>query len=256
MTQRGLFTPGFRASGPFFNVLVVGIEGTKEGRSMKILVFGATGMIGRGALREALMDPGVELVQTVGRAATGWQDAKLREVVHADLWDYSAVEGQLQGFDACFFCLGTPSGGKSEAEYSRITYDLTLAAAQTLARLNPNMVFIYVSGEGADSTEQGNVMWARVRGRTENALLRLPFRTYIFRPGLTESRHGFESKVTAYRLLYKFMKPVLPLVRALLPRHIATTEEIGRAMLAVARQGGQEKILRVRDFPRLAGGEA
>jgi uncharacterized protein YbjT (DUF2867 family) len=138
---------------------------------MKVILFGATGMVGQGALRECLLDPEVEAVLTVGRSATGQQHAKLRELVHKDLLSYSAIEGELAGYDACFFCLGVTSAGMSEAEYTRVTYDIALAAAQTLVRTSPGMTFIFVSGLGTDSTEQGRTMWARVKGRTENALM-------------------------------------------------------------------------------------
>src|SRR5437868_5629258 len=136
---------------------------------MKVILFGATGMVGQGVLRECLLDPDVEAVLTIGRTATGQHHAKLREIVHADLTDYAAVERDLAGHDACLFCLGVSAAGMSEQDYTRITYDVTLAAAQALARLAPGMTFIYVSGEGTDSTERKRAMWARVKGRTENA---------------------------------------------------------------------------------------
>src|SRR6266511_2511608 len=162
---------------------------------MRILLFGATGMVGQGVLRECLRAAGVELVQTVGRTATGQRRSKLREVVHGNLLDYRAIESELRNFDACFFCLGVSSVGLKEAEYTRLTYDLTLAAAETLARLNPQMTFVYVSGAGTDSSERGRSTWARVKGRTENALLRVPFKAvYLFRPGFIQPLHGIRSK--------------------------------------------------------------
>ncbi|QEM70128.1 epimerase [Geobacter sp. FeAm09] len=220
---------------------------------MRVLLFGATGMVGQGVLRECLLDGEVAFVQTVGRTATGVAQPKLRELLHPDLWHYGAIEGDLTGFDACFFCLGTSSAGKGEAEYTRITYDLAMAAAQTLVRLNPHMTFVYVSGVGADSSEQGRVMWARVRGRLENALMRLPFRgVYIFRPGAIQPLHGIESKTKSYRLLYRLLGPVLPLLRRAFPGRITTTERIGRAMLRVARYGADRQILESRDLETLA----
>jgi len=141
---------------------------------MNVLLFGATGMVGQGVLRECLLDPGVQLVKTVGRTATGVQHAKLREVISQDLRNYSSIEMELSGFDACFFCLGVSSAGMKEADYERVTYGITMAAAETLSRLNPQMTFVYVSGAGTDSTEQGRTMWARVKGKTENEVLRLP----------------------------------------------------------------------------------
>ena len=132
-------------------------------------------MVGQGVLRECLLDTGVELVQTIGRTATGFQDAKLRELVHSNMWQYGDIEPALTGFDACFFCLGVASAGMTEPDYEHVTYDLTMSAAETLARLNPGMTFVFVSGAGTDSSEHGRLMWARIKGKTENALLRLPF---------------------------------------------------------------------------------
>lgn len=215
---------------------------------MKALVFGATGMVGQGVLRECLRDPGVELVATVGRGATGIQNPKLTEIQHADMADYAAIEDRLRGFDACFFTLGVSSAGMKEADYARITYGFTLAAAETLSRLNPGTTFIYVSGAGTDSTEQGRVMWARVKGRTENALLRLPLSAYMFRPGVIQPLDGIRSKTASYRVLYTLTKPLLPLLRWAMPNQILTTREIGQAMLNVARRGYSKRILEVRDI--------
>ena len=215
---------------------------------MKVLIFGATGMVGQGVLRECLLDPQVELAVTVGRTATGAQDAKLREIVLADMKNYTEIEDQLARFDACFFCLGVSAGGMKEADYARVTYDLTLAAAETLRRLNPQMTFIYVSGQGTDSSERGRTMWARVKGRTENALLRLPLKAYMFRPGMIEPLDGIKSKTPAYRLLYKICGPLLPALRWTFPNQVLSTREIGQAMLAVAKRGYEKRILETRDI--------
>jgi uncharacterized protein YbjT (DUF2867 family) len=215
---------------------------------MKVLIFGATGMVGQGVLRECLLDPEVELAVTVGRTATGAQDAKLREIVLADMKNYTEIEDQLAGFDACFFCLGVSSSGMKEADYARVTYDLTLAAAETLSRVNPQMTFIYVSGQGTDSSERGRTMWARVKGRTENALLRLPLKAYMFRPGMIEPLDGIKSKTPAYRLLYKICGPLLPALRWTFPNQVLSTREIGQAMLAVAKRGYEKQILETRDI--------
>src|SRR5215475_14033930 len=170
---------------------------------MKVILFGATGMIGQGVLRECLLDPQVDLVLSIGRSKTGAEHTKLREIFHNDLWHYAAIEPQLAPFDACFFCLGVSSTGMKPGEYERITYGITLAAAETLARLNPQMTFVYVSGAGTDSSERGRVMWARVKGATENALMRLPFRaTYMFRIGAVLPLHGIKSKTPLYNFLY------------------------------------------------------
>ena len=206
-------------------------------------------MVGQGVLRECLLDTEVTLVQTVGRTATRVQHQKLREVVHQDLWHYADVETQLSGFDACFFCLGVSSAGMAEADYERVTYGLTLAAAETLSRLNPQMTFVYVSGAGTDSSERGRIMWARVKGRTENALLRLPFKAaYMFRPGAIQPLHGVQSKTAVYRVLYSLTKPLLPLLRWAMPGIIVTTEQMGRAMIAVARHGAPKRVLESQDI--------
>ena len=221
---------------------------------MKVLIFGASGMVGQGVLRECLLAPDVQSVVTIGRSASGQPHPKLRELVPPDLLDYSAIEAELLGFDACFFCLGVSSAGLSEADYTRISYGYTLAAAETLARLNPQMTFTYVSGAGTDSTEQGRSMWARVKGKTENALLRLPFKgAYMFRPGMIQPLHGIRSKTASYQMLYTLLGPLLPLLRRLFPRQITTTEQVGRAMLAVARRGAAKHILESPDIIAAAG---
>ena len=216
---------------------------------MKVLIFGATGMVGQGVLRECLKASDVELVQTVGRAPTGQQHPKLRELVHAEMWHYEGVQAELSGFDACFFCIGVTSSGMGEKEYTHLTYDLTLAAARTLARLNPAMVFIYVSGAGADSKGTSRVMWERVRGKTENALLKLPFRSvFIFRPGMIQPLDGIKSKTAAYRIFYSLTKPLLPLLRAALPKYVLTTRQVGQAMLAAVRGGAPRSVLESADI--------
>jgi hypothetical protein len=177
--------------------------------------------------------------------------------VHSDLWNYSSVETELTPFDACFFCLGVASAGMNEADYTRLTYDLTLAAATTLARLNPEMTFIFVSGMGTDSSETGRLMWARVKGRTENALQRLPFKAACaFRPGVIQPLHGITSKTPSYRMFYSVAAPLMPLARRLFPNVIVTTEQVGQAMLNVARRGWLTPILEQRDIARAAKTES
>jgi uncharacterized protein YbjT (DUF2867 family) len=206
-------------------------------------------MVGQGVLRECLIDPGVEVVLTIGRSATGLQHPKLREMIQPDLYHYFGVESQLEGYDACFFCLGVSSAGMSEEQYERLTYTLTLAAAETLVRASPGMTFVYVSGTGTDSSEKGRVMWARIKGRTENALLRLPFKAaYMFRPGIIQPVHGARSRTTVYRVAYTILGPVIPLLRRLFPRYILTTEEVGQAMIQVARQSWPRKVLEIGDI--------
>ncbi len=220
---------------------------------MKVLLFGATGMVGQGVLRECLLAPDVELVQTIVRAATGIANPKLREIVRKDFYHYSDAEAELGGFDACFFCLGVTSAGKSEAEYTHLTYDLTLAAAQTLARLNPQMTFVYVSGQATDSSEKGRIMWARVKGRTENAILALPFKAaYMFRPGAIQPMHGERAKAAWISATYRILGPLLSLLRRLFPDRILTTEQIGRAMLNAARRADAKTVLETRDIRALS----
>jgi uncharacterized protein YbjT (DUF2867 family) len=219
---------------------------------MRVLLFGATGMVGQGVLRECLQDPDVVLVQTVGRNATGAHNPKLKEIVHKDLLNYKSLERDLTVFDACFFCLGVASAGMNEEDYSRITYQIPLALAETLCRLNPAMTFVFISGVGADSTERGRSMWARVKGRTENALLRLPFRgVFVFRPGFIQPLHGVRSKTTLYRIIYVALAPVMPLLRRAFPNHVLTTEDIGRAMLLVVRRGASTHVLEPADIRAL-----
>jgi uncharacterized protein YbjT (DUF2867 family) len=215
---------------------------------MNVILFGATGMVGQGILRESLLDPEVRKILSVVRNPTGQRDEKLRELVHNNFWEFSDVEAELSGFDACFFCLGITSAGMKEDDYRRVTYDITMAAAKTLVKMNPNMTFVFVSGAGTDSTGQGRVMWARVKGKTENALLRLPFKAaYMFRPGIIQPLHGVTSKTKSYRILYTLMTPILS-VLTLFPKVATTTEKLGRAMLAVAKNGYPKQILESSDI--------
>jgi uncharacterized protein YbjT (DUF2867 family) len=219
---------------------------------MKVILFGATGMVGQGCLRECLLDAGVESVLAVGRSATGQRHAKLREILHDNFLDYSAIESELEGFDACFFCLGVSSLGMSEARYRHLTYDLTMAAAKTLSRRNPNMVFVYVTGAGTDSTERGSLMWARVKGKTENDLLKLPFRAaYMFRPAGIQPLHGIRSRTAWVQALYVTAAPLLALLGRVAPKYMTTTEQVGRAMIKVARDGYPKPVLESEDINRV-----
>lgn len=220
---------------------------------MKVVLFGATGMVGQGALRECLLDPEVESVLAIGRASTGQTHPKLRELVHKDMHDFSAVAGELGGYDACLFCLGITSAGMTEADYTRITYDIALAAANALVEKSPGMTFIFVSGAGTDASEQGRTMWARVKGKTENAISRLPFKaSYMFRPGIIRPLHGIQSKTTSYRLLYIAFTPLMWLLKVAWPSIITTTERVGLAMLEVAKRGTDKHILENRDINAIA----
>ena len=216
---------------------------------MKVILFGATGMVGQGVLRECLLDADVESVLAVGRSPTGQRHAKLREIVHDNFLDYSGVESQLAGFDACFFCLGVSSVGMSEERYRHLTYDITMAAARTLAKLNPDMVFTYVTGRGTDSTEQGRLMWARVKGKTENDLLKLPFKAaYMFRPAGIQPLHGVRSKTPWVQAIYVVTTPLLSLLNRTSPNYMTTTEQVGRAMIKVARDGYPRPVLESEDI--------
>jgi len=219
---------------------------------MNVLLFGASGMVGQGVLRECLLDPEVTAVLSIVRSSTGQRHPKLREIVHQDFFDFSSIESELAGFDSCFFCLGVSSAGMSEQDYRRITFDITLAAAQTLVKLNPNMTFIYVSGAGTDSSEHGRMMWARVKGQTENALLRLPFKAaYMFRPGVIVPLHGIKSRTMLYRVPYAILGPLLPLLNRLFPKYVTTTEKLGRAMLIAAKRGAPKPVLESADINNL-----
>jgi uncharacterized protein YbjT (DUF2867 family) len=219
---------------------------------MNVILFGATGMVGQGVLRECLLDPDVQQILSIVRTPTNQQNLKLHELVAANFFDYSAIEPQLTGFDACLFSLGVSSAGMDEAKYKHLTYDLTLAAATTLSTLNPNMTFLYVSGQGTDSTERGRMMWARVKGKTENDLLKLPFRSaYMFRPGFIQPLHGIRSKTTLYQAIYTVLNPILPILKSTFPKFVTTTEQLGRAMLRVAKHGYPKPILESKDINTL-----
>lgn len=216
---------------------------------MKVIVFGATGMVGQGVLRECLHDGDVTEVLTVGRSATGQQHPKLRELVHKDFLDFSSIEKDITGYDACFFCLGVSSIGMDEERYRHLTYDITLAAARPLARLNPGMTFVYVTGASTDSTEQGGMMWARVKGKTENDLLKLSFKAaFMFRPGAIQPLHGVRSKTPWVQALYVMTGPLLSFLHQVAPKYVTTTEEVGRAMLAVTKRGYPKPILEMEDI--------
>ena len=220
---------------------------------MRVILFGATGMVGQGVLRECLLDGEIESVLSIGRSNTGRQDAKLKEIVHQDFSDFSTIEARLKGYDTCFFCLGASAVGMKEADYERVTYGYTLAAAEMLVRLNPGMTFEYVSGAGTDSTERGRAMWARVKGKTENALLGMPFKAaYMLRPGYIQPMHGIRSKTGWYQALYTVMAPLYPMWKAVTPNYVTTTEQLGRAMIAIAKKGAARRVLECRDINAMA----
>jgi uncharacterized protein YbjT (DUF2867 family) len=219
---------------------------------MRVIIFGATGMVGEGVLHMSLSSASVADVLVIGRRPCEYQHPKLREILHTDFYDYSALRESIRGYDACFFCLGVTSIGKNEAEYTRLTYDLTMAAGRALSSVNPLMVFCYVSGAGTDSSEKGKVMWARVKGKTENDLATLPFRAvYNFRPGYIRPIPGLKRTPGFARLL----SPLYPFLRAMFPRHVCTLEEVGRSMIRVAHEGFGASVLECVDIRSLASGD-
>jgi uncharacterized protein YbjT (DUF2867 family) len=214
---------------------------------MKVILFGATGMVGQGVLRECLHDDGVTSVLAIGRKSMVMTHPKLHELIRKDMFDFSAANGELRDYDACFFCLGVSAAGMTEPDYTRLTYDLTLGWARVLARINPAMTFIYVSGGGTG----GKAMWAQVKGRTEEALLALFPSAYMFRLGALRAMHGEVSKTRWTRIAYTAFRPLWPLLRRLAPGAMITTEELGRAMIRAARYGAPKRVLENRDLRAL-----
>jgi uncharacterized protein YbjT (DUF2867 family) len=218
---------------------------------VNVLLFGATGMVGDAVLYECFADLRVDSVLAITRSPLNVAHPKLRELRRRDFLDYRDIAHEFESIDACFFCLGVSSVGMKEDEYRRLTYDLTLAAAHTLATVRPRATFCYVSGEGTDSSERGRSMWARVKGQTENALLALSLDAYMFRPGLIRRRPGARSKTRWYRLAYAILTPLYPLLYKLAPRHMTTSENLGRAMIAVADVGYEKRVLENSDINAL-----
>ena len=210
-------------------------------------------MVGQGAVLECLDHAEVASVLIVGRRPSGIQHKKLREVIHDDFLDYSGIEDTLRGYDACFYCLGISSVGMSEQDYHRVTYDFTLRAAETLVRLNPEMTFCFVSGAGTDSTERGRSMWARVKGKTENHLMRLPFKAaFMFRPGYIQPLKGIKSRTRLYRWIYMVLGPLYPVLKTFFPHFGTTTQNIGLAMIRVATSGHNQSVLGNKDIDAVA----
>ncbi len=221
---------------------------------MNVVVFGATGMVGAGVLLECLEDARVASVLVVGRRPCGVRHAKVRELVREDFYDWRDVAPDLEGHDACFFCLGVSAAGMSEEAYARVTHDLTLAAAQALLAASPSLTFCYVSGQGTDSTERGRFMWARVKGRTENRLLATVPDAYMFRPGFIQPLRGVRSRTPLYQAIYSVAGAAYPLLKRVAPRFVTTTVNVGRAMIRVADEGYGKRILENADINALAEG--
>jgi len=213
------------------------------------ILTGATGMVGEGVLHECLLHPEVESVLVINRKPCGVIHPKLKEIIHTDFFELSAIENQLSGYNACFFCLGVSSLGMKEPEYTRISYTLTMNVAQTLSKLNPGMTFCYVSGAGTDSTEKGRMMWARVKGKTENDLAKLPFKaTYAFRPAFMLPTKGLKNTLS----FYKYITWLYPIVHPLFPNSFGTLKELGLAMINCGIFGSEKKVLYTKDISMLA----
>jgi len=222
---------------------------TQTTTKIRAIVTGATGMVGEGVLHECLLDPAVEAVLVIGRKPCGVTDPKLKEVIHADFYNLSAIKNQLVGYNACFFCLGVSSVGMKEPEFTKLTYTLTMNMAETLSRLNPDMTFCYISGAGTDSTEKGRLMWARVKGKTENDLMKLPFKAaYMFRPGYLHPTKGLKNTLP----YYKYISWLYPIARLVAPGTASTLKELGLAMIAAAKEGNGRKVVEVKDLVRMA----
>jgi nucleoside-diphosphate-sugar epimerase len=216
--------------------------------TIKVIITGATGMVGEGVLLECLAHPDVERVLVINRKPGGVAHPKLREIIHANFFDLTPIEPRLMGYDACFFCLGVSSVGKSREEYKRTTYDLTLNVGQLLAKHNPETTFCYVTGAGTDSSEQGRIAWARVKGATENALMKLFRNSYMFRPGFLKPTNGQKNA----NRLYRYLAWIYPIGRTLYPSGFCTLQELGRAMINAAVKGYPKHILEVKDIVQLA----
>jgi hypothetical protein len=216
--------------------------------TVKAIITGATGMVGEGVLLECLRHPDVELVLVLNRKPGGVSHPKLREIIHTDFFNLTPIESQLMGYNACFFCLGTSSVGLGAEEYKHITYDLTLNVGRLLAKSNPEMTFCYLTGAGTDSSEQGRIAWARVKGATENALMRLFKRSYMFRPGFMKATPGQKN----LKSFYKWIAWLYPIGRALYPAGFCTLQEVGQAMINAAIKGYRQQILDVKDIVQLA----
>lgn len=220
---------------------------------MKVIITGATGMVGKGVLLACLDHPQVTEVLALGRSSIGTPHPKLKELIHKDFLDFSSVKGQLGGYDACFLCMGVSAGGLKEEEYRVLTYDYTLTLAKTLVELNPEMTCTYVSGEGTDATEKGRSMWARIKGKTENDLLSLGFKqAFMFRPGAIIPLRGIKSKTKAYQFMYDYFMWLIKLIKWIAPKSVVNTTQIGVAMINVALRGYDKKIIRPADILKLS----
>jgi len=235
--------------------MTVLVDFSGAGRAMRVILLGATEMVGQGVLRECVLDKDVERVLVVGRRAAGKQHEKLHEIVLRDFSEFGGLGDAMRGYDTCFFCLGISSVGMKEEDYRKVTYDLTMRVAEALVKVNPQMIFMYVSGAGTDSSEKGRTMWARVKGQTENALLRLPFRgAYMFRPGYIQPAHGVKSRTRWVGTIYAVFGPIYPLLKRVFAKQMMTTECLGKAMIRVAKAGAEKRILEAADINQICEG--
>jgi len=225
---------------------------TSVTRPLHVLIFGASGMVGQGVLKECLRSDVIARVLTVGRSTLDAADPKLTQLTPPDLHNLSSLQPQLTGFDACFWCLGVSSAGMTEAEYRRVTHDLAIAAATSLIAVNPQLTFVYVSGAGADSTGHSRTMWARVKGETENELLAMTPRAFAFRPAFIQPKDGIQSRTASYRILYKVLSPLTWLIKGLAPSVVTDTRQVGIAMIRVAEHGASKRVLESNDIRQIA----
>lgn len=222
---------------------------------LKVVITGGTGMVGKGVLLECLDSENIDSVLLINRRSIDMEHDKLKEIVHQDFYDLSSIEDQLKGYDACFFCLGVSAYRMSEEDYTKITYDLTLHFANTLLKLNPEMTFCYVSGQGTDGSEKGRIMWARVKGKTENAILAMPFKkSYMFRPGFIQPMRGIKSSTKMYNTMYAIINPFMPVLKLLFAKSVTNTDRVGKAMINSVTIGYHKTHLDNKDINQLAAG--
>jgi uncharacterized protein YbjT (DUF2867 family) len=216
---------------------------------MKVIITGATGMVGKGVLLESLDHSSISEVLVIGRHSISMKHPKLNEIIHKDFSDFSEIASNLKGYDACFFCMGVSAAGLKEEQYTKITYDYTLSLAKTLFQINPEMTFNYVSGEGTDSTEKGRSMWARVKGKTENDILKLGFKqAFIFRPGAIIPLRGIKSRTKSYQFMYDYFMWLVKAIKVVAPNSVVNTTQIGLAMINSVLKGYSNKIIRPKDI--------
>ncbi|MCE7064695.1 epimerase [Dyadobacter sp. CY326] len=220
-----------------------------KSNKIRAIITGVTGMVGEGVLHECLHSDAVEAVLIINRKSSGISHPKLKEIVHSEFFNLMPIEGQLIGYNACYFCLGVSSIGMKEPDYEKVTYDLTLHVAATLVKLNPEMTFCYVSGAGTDSSENGSSMWARVKGKTENALMKLPFKqVFAFRPGYIHPTPGLKNVLP----FVKYVSWLYPLFKIILPNTVSTLGQVGQAMIKATQFGYDKKVLEVKDIKNIA----